>query len=120
MTQLSEIANSINVDCDRGAAKSLVKSFAILEAVSTLENLSTAEISVYLAIARPTTHRIVRTLVAQGYLNQEPQSRRLSIGLAVLLLSASQLDNNRLRLVALPHLTTLSEATGQRSNLGVL
>ena len=120
MAQPSEIVASIDVDGERGAVKSLVKALAVLEAVGTLEKPSIAELAVYLGIARPTAHRIVRTLVAQGYLDQDTQSGRLAIGLAVLPLSASQLDSNRLRLEALPHLTTLSEATGERSNLGVL
>lgn len=109
-----------DTDEDSGSVKSLVKALAILEAVSVLEKPSTAEVGLYLGISRPTVHRIVQTLVGHQYIDQDIHTGRLSIGYAVLPLSASQLDSNRLRLEALPHLKTLSQVTGERSNFGVL
>ncbi|MBU1175737.1 MAG: IclR family transcriptional regulator [Alphaproteobacteria bacterium] len=109
-----------DADEDHGSVKSLVKALSILEAVAEMDKPSTAEVGIFLGISRPTVHRIVQTLVTHGYIDQDPHSGRLSIGYAVLPLSASQLDTNRLRLEALPHLTILSSTTGERSNLGVL
>ena len=71
-------------------------------------------------IARPTAYRLVQTLLAEGYVEQNPLDGRLSIGLATLPLAASALDRNRMRLEALPHLHALAQQTGARANLGIL
>jgi DNA-binding IclR family transcriptional regulator len=106
---------------DPALGKSLQKGLAIMEAVSRADAPPRiAELAVGLGISRPTVHRVVQTLIAQGYLTQDPTSGRLSVGLSVVLLSASVLNRNRLRLEALPHLQSLATLTGERANLGVL
>jgi DNA-binding IclR family transcriptional regulator len=108
-------------DEDRASVKSLQKALAIMEAVSTTEvPPRVAEIALQVGVPRPTAYRIVQTLIAEGYLTQDPYSGRLAIGQSVLGLSASVLDRSRLRLEALPHLQSLANLTGQRVNLGVL
>ncbi len=108
-------------DDDRGLVKSLHKALAILEAVSLAEiPPRVAEVALQVGVPRPTAHRVVQTLIAEGYLTQDPHSGRLSIGLSVLGLSSSLLDHNRLRIEALPHLQSLANLTGQRVNLGIL
>jgi DNA-binding IclR family transcriptional regulator len=109
-----------NID-DTALGKSLQKGLAIIEAVSRAEGPSRiAELTIGLGISRPTVHRVVQTLIAQGYLTQDPTLGRLSVGLSVFPLSASVLNRNRLRLEALPHLQSLATLTGERANLGVL
>jgi DNA-binding IclR family transcriptional regulator len=113
-----------NID-DTALGKSLQKGLAIIEAVSRAEGPPRiAELAIRLGISRPTVHRVVQTLIAQGYLTQDPTSGRLSVGLSVIPLSASVLNRNRnrnrLRLEALPHLQSLATLTGERANLGVL
>ena len=104
-----------------GSFKSLKKALAILDAVgSAVVPPRIAEAAINAGVSRPTAYRIVQTLIANGYLAQDPQSGRLSIGLSVLMLSSSLLDSNRLRLEALPHLETLAKASGERTNLGIL
>jgi DNA-binding IclR family transcriptional regulator len=106
---------------DQALGKSLQKGLAIIEAVSRADGPPRiAELAIGLGISRPTVHRVVQTLIAQGYLTQDPTSGRLSVGLSVLPLSASVLNRNRLRLEALPHLQSLATLTGERANLGVL
>ncbi len=58
--------------------------------------------------------------MSEGYLRQDPESGRLAIGFSVLMLSASLLDSNRMRLEAIPHLQSLSKLTGERNNLGII
>jgi IclR family acetate operon transcriptional repressor len=82
--------------------------------------LTVAEIAIRAGIARPTAYRFVQTLVAEGYLSQNPLDSRCSIGFAVLALAASLLDHNRMRIEALPHLNALAQQTGERANLGIL
>jgi IclR family KDG regulon transcriptional repressor len=106
---------------DRGMIKSLQKALAVLEEVGKADiPPRIAEVALAVGISRPTAYRIVQTLIAEGHLVQDPQSGRLGIGFSVLQLSARLLDNNRMRLEALPHLQALSNLTGERTNLGIL
>jgi DNA-binding IclR family transcriptional regulator len=106
---------------ERGTFKSLQKALAILDAVGRAAvPPRIAEAAISAGVSRPTAYRIVQALVANGYLAQDPQSGRLSIGFSVLMLSSSLLDRNRLRLESLPHLETLAKASGERANLGIL
>jgi len=108
-------------DDDRNAVKSLRKAMTVLNVVAAADRaLTVAEIAVRAGIARPTAYRFVQTLAAEGYLAQNPVDSRCSIGFAVLPLAASLLDQNRLRIEALPHLNALAQQTGERANLGIL
>jgi DNA-binding IclR family transcriptional regulator len=111
---------STNED-DRGMIKSLQKALAVLQAVGEADvPPRIAEVALAVGISRPTAYRIVQTLLAEGHLVQDPQSGRLGIGFSVLQLSARLLDTNRMRLEALPHLQSLANLAGERTNLGIL
>jgi IclR family KDG regulon transcriptional repressor len=104
---------------ERSAVKSLRKALGILRAVTEAgRDPTVAEVAIQTGLARATTHRLVQTLMTEGYLEQV--DGRLSCGFSVLPLAASLLDHNRLRLEALPHLQTLAQKTMQRTNLGLL
>lgn len=106
---------------DRGMIKSLQKALSVMSEVATAEiPPRIAEVALALGISRPTAYRIVQTLIAEGYLIQDPQSGRLSIGFSVLQHAASLLDRNRMRLEALPYLQHLADVCGERANLGIL
>ena len=108
-------------DPDRSAVKSLRKALAVLNVVASAEHpLTVANVAINAGIARPTAYRFVQTLVAAGYLTQDPADGRLSVGFAVLPLASSLLDRNRMRIEALPHLQSLAQQTGERANLGIL
>jgi len=108
-------------DPDRSAVKSLRKAMTVLNVVAGAERpLTIAEVAINAGIARPTAYRFVQTLVAAGYLAQDPVDGRLSVGFAVLPLASSLLDRNRMRIEALPHLHSLARETGERANLGIL
>jgi DNA-binding IclR family transcriptional regulator len=108
-------------DDDRNAVKSLRKALTVLNVVATADRpLTVAEIAVRAGIARPTAYRFVQNLVAEGHMAQNPLDSRCSIGFAVLPLAASLLDQNRMRIEALPHLNALAQQTGERANLGIL
>lgn len=108
-------------DDDHGLMTSVQKALAVLKTVSECSvPPRIAEIAIKTGISRPTAYRIVRALIAEGYLVQDAHSGRLSIGFSVLSLSASILDQNRLRLEALPHLQSLALLAEERVNLGIL
>lgn len=106
---------------DGPGVKSLGKALAVLNVVAGAAHpLTVAEIAAAAGIVRPTAHRFVHSLLAAGYLAQDPRDGRLSIGFAVLPLASSLLDHNRMRIEALPHLQALAQQTGERANLGIL
>jgi len=108
-------------DSSLSAVKTLRKALAILDAFPSAERpLSVAEIAVRAGVTRPTAHRLVQTLVAEGYLAQDPRDGRISPGFSVLRLASSLLDTNRVRLEALPHLEELARTCGERANIGIL
>jgi IclR family KDG regulon transcriptional repressor len=108
-------------DADRSAVKSLRKAMNVLNVIAGSDRpLSVAEVAINAGLARPTTYRFVQTLVAAGYIAQNPIDGRLSVGFAVLPLASNLLDRNRMRIEALPHLHNLAKETGERANLGIL
>ena len=101
--------------------KTLGKALTLLDVVAAAEHPPTvSELALKAGLTRPTAHRLVQTLIASGFLQQNPLDNRLTIGFAVLPLASSLLDRNRLRLEALPHLQALAHKMNERVNLGIL
>lgn len=104
----------------QGAVLTLVKALHVLETVAAGRGMTVAEIAAKVGLNRTTTHRLVQTLIQQHYLQPTENGHGIEIGLMLLPLAARQLDSNRVRLAALPHLNTLAQQAGERVNLGVL
>lgn len=108
-------------DHDQSTVKSLNKALFIINLVAAAERpLTVSEIALLAQIPRPTAHRLLQTLIAADYLQQDSVHGRISVGLAPISIAARALDGHRLRIEALPHLQTLAQKTGERSNLGCL
>jgi DNA-binding IclR family transcriptional regulator len=108
-------------ESDSSAVKTLRKALAILDAFAAAETpLTVAEVAIRAGVTRPTAHRLVQTLIADGYLTQNPRDGRISPGYSVLQLAGSLLDTNQLRVESLPHLEALAHKIGERANLGIL
>ena len=108
-------------DPDYAAVKTLRKALTILDVFAGSERfLTVAEVAIMSGVTRPTAHRLIQTLVAEGYLSQDARSGRIAPGYSALQLAGRLLDANRLRSEALPHLETLAKRSGARSNLGIL
>jgi DNA-binding IclR family transcriptional regulator len=99
--------------------RSLIKSLSILDALGSENSLTAAEIARRVGLNRTTTYRILQTLVGRSYVRATP-GNGYAIGPKVLPIAAQQLDNNRVRLAALPQLSLLAKRIGERVNLGVL
>jgi DNA-binding IclR family transcriptional regulator len=101
--------------------KTLRKALAILDAFALAEHpLSVAEVAVRADVTRPTAHRLVQTLVSEGYLNQDTRDGRIAPGYSVLKLAGMLLDTDRLRLESLPHLQELARISGERTSLCIM
>ena len=101
-----------------GGVQSLDRAFELLELMAAaggevaLSQLATAS-----GLPVPTIHRIVRTLVASGYVLQLP-SRRYALGPRLIRLGESA--TRTVEGWAGPHLLALAEATGETANLAML
>jgi DNA-binding IclR family transcriptional regulator len=121
MTLVSEIEAPGADAAPQAVVKTLGKALALLDLVARTEHPPTVgELALLARLSRPTTHRLVQTLVGAGFLQQNARDGRLAIGLGVLPLAASVLDTHRLRADALPHLHALAQKLNARVNLGTL
>jgi IclR family acetate operon transcriptional repressor len=107
------------VTADRaGGVQSVERAFQLLEVlaeaggVSTLSDLATAS-----GLPMPTIHRLVRTLVQQGYVRQDT-ARRYTLGPRLIRLGETA--GRLLGSWARPFLAELMETTGETANLAVL
>ncbi len=108
-------------ETDLSAVKTLRKALAILDAFAAAERpLTVAEVAVRAGVTRPTAHRLIQTLIGEGYLAQDPGDSRITPGYSVLMLAGSLLDTSQIRLESMPHLETLARTTGERVSLGIL
>lgn len=86
-------------------------------------SLSILEISNQLGINRTTVHRIVQSLVSEGFLRRDREGHRVSLGGAVLELGNALTHSLRSRSIvetALPHMEAIREKTGYAVTLELL
>jgi IclR family acetate operon transcriptional repressor len=100
--------------------QAISRAFAVLHAVRDRgTDLGVGHIAKELNLNLSTAHRIVRALVAEGYLAQNETNEHYYLGASALLLGQAAYRNFRLDVVR-PVLERLSEHTGESVNLGVL
>src|SRR5918911_331743 len=93
--------------------QSLNRAFDILEAVyhAGSDGLSLKDICTATGINMSTAHHLANTMLARGYLDQEPRSRRYSLGPVLLELGAAALQRLDLQTVAVPIAQELCKQT---------
>ncbi|MBB5121256.1 IclR family transcriptional regulator [Streptomyces eurocidicus] len=101
-----------------GGVQSLERAFDLLERMADAGGeVGLSELSASSGLPLPTIHRLMRTLVACGYVRQHP-NRRYALGPRLIRLgeSASRLLGTWAR----PHLARLVEETGETANMALL
>lgn len=98
--------------------QSIGRAFTILETMADAGGIiSLSQLATDAGLPPTTIHRLLRTLVALGYVRQEP-SRQYSLGPRLMrLVDAS---TRRLDALAHPHLAAVVNAMGESANLAVL
>lgn len=100
--------------------QSILRVLDILEALAfSREEVSLSQLQEELKLPPPTIHRMLKTLVARGYVEQNSTSRHYGPGFKLLLVAEAAKHNNRFALVhaARPFLHRLTEESGETSNL---
>jgi IclR family transcriptional regulator, acetate operon repressor len=82
--------------------------------------LTQKQIADALGLPLPTVHRLTTVLAERGFLEREPATRRLRLGLEVTRLIGPFLDGMRLPELARGHLLSLAAETGETVNLAIL
>lgn len=91
----------------------------LLFARPDISDLGVTEISRELDISKAVVHRILTSLKDRGFVSTEPDSRRYSLGPAVLHLAAAYRDRLDVRVMALECMTALSAATNETATLSI-
>lgn len=102
-------------------SRSLARGLQILQQFSferpewTLSELGEAT-----GLPLPTVHRLVRTLMAYRFVEQDPVTRRFRLGSEVVRLIGPTLHALRLPEIARPYVRRLSDTLGETANLAIL
>ncbi|MCX5383421.1 IclR family transcriptional regulator [Streptomyces sp. NBC_00083] len=101
--------------------QSLERAAAMLRLLAGGERrLGLSEVASTLGLAKGTAHGILRTLQAEGFVEQDPASGRYQLGAELLRLGNSYLDVHELRARALVWTDDLARSSGESVYVGVL
>jgi DNA-binding IclR family transcriptional regulator len=100
--------------------RSLERALQILGAFNTeRQSLGLGQLSDILKLSRPTIFRLCSTLQEYGFLIQDHESKRYSLGIKLLELGSIVLNSFSLRAIASPHLSRLQMSLGKTIFLGI-
>lgn len=104
-----------------GLTQSVLKALDILECLASASRpLSAQDIARQCAQSRPTTHRLLVTLLARGYVKTTQDSAQYQLGSKILSLSKNFLEHLNLPELARPGMRELSRITNETVHLAVL
>ena len=87
---------------------------------SSAPELSQKQISDTLGLPMPTVHRLTALLTERGWLDRDPVTRRLRLGLEMARLVPALMAGMRLPELARPHLLRLASDVGEAVNVAIL
>ncbi len=91
--------------------QSVDRTLSILEILAAnSEGLRLTELSKEMDLAKSTVHRLLKTLISKGYVQQNEKNGTYQLGLQCLVLASSLLNNLDIRTVAKEALHTLAES----------
>ncbi len=106
---------------ERAGVQSVERTLDILESlVDFASEVGLVEISQAVTLPLATVHRLLGTLIRRGYVKQNRQNRKYSLGFRALQMGNDMRHRFSLRLEARPFLQRLMERTGESANLAVL
>ncbi len=78
------------------------------------------EISSFLGLHQSTTYRVLATLIAYEFVEQNSQNEKYRLGISARVLSDAYMRNKDLWQTAIAHLQTLRDRSGENTHLGIL
>ena len=100
---------------------SLDRALRILEILGNSDNnIGVSELGRRLDVDKSTAYRLLATLAARGYVEQEPETKKYKLGLKIVELSSKVLDRLELRNVAKPFMKELVQHTDETVHLATL
>ena len=109
------------VSVNGSSVGTLARGLDVLELfASASAELSQTEISDTLGLPMPTVHRLVALLAERGWLERDPASRRLRLGMAMVRLMPAVLAGMRLPELSRQHLLRLASELKETVNLATL
>lgn len=106
---------------NRNSVQSVDKVFAILETLANNDGrLKLTQLSGILKMPTSTVHRFLSSLLALGYVNQDPATGEYLLGVRFLFLAGVVENQLDLRKIAYPILEVLRDETGETANVVVL
>ena len=101
--------------------QSIERASAILRALASgPRRLGVSDLSDRLGLAKGTTHGLLRTLQAEGLVEQDPETGKYQLGAALLQLANSYLDVNELRSRSIAWSDRLASGSGEAVRVGAL
>jgi DNA-binding IclR family transcriptional regulator len=101
--------------------QAVVRALTLLDALGKSRGeVGIAELSKQVEIHVSTAHRLLATLITQGYARQNPETGRYALGAKAFHLAESYLGQLDLRRAIRPILERLSQETGETANLVIL
>src|SRR4051812_38685813 len=120
-THPSSERTSNNGASEKRRLSSVATAIALLKAFSEDEvEIGVSTLSKRLGVAKSTVHRLAVTLVSEGMLEQNPESERYRLGIALFGLGALVRRRMDVSAEARPHLFQLRENTGETVHLALL
>jgi len=100
--------------------QAVIRAVRLLKAVARSENGATlTELSTFLSLSPPTTHRILAALESEGLLTQDAGSKLYTLGASALTIGAHALHKSDLRALARPMLHRLAKEGGETASLEI-
>lgn len=102
-----------------GALRSVTTALDVLECFAVDGDLGVSDIARRLGIAKSTAHRVLTTLAARGFIEQDHETGHYRLGLHLFELGQLTISRNELRHAALPTLRQVATQTDLTVNFGI-